>query len=94
MSDFPNTVKLSAGGVPAEGEFLGFGTVVARDGVRVDHFGLPMLFKVRPELAASLEMSNGQVVVIRYTTREATAAVVSAVWSADALRPLLAPADK
>jgi len=89
---FPDTVKISVGGEPAAGEFIGFGELATRDGIKVNHFGLPLLLDLKPEMAAGLV--NGQQVVFRYRLRTAEKGTVSAVWTASALAKLLAPAGE
>lgn len=90
MSDFPNVLKLSGGGAPAEGRFLSFATVSAANReqltVRFDHCGIPLRMALDQKFAGVVE--NEQVVVIRYDPQDQ---FVNELWTLRDLRPLLAP---
>jgi hypothetical protein len=93
MSEFPNVLKLSAGGAPAEGRFLGFATVSAvnreQPTVRFDHCGIPLRMFLARRFAGVVE--DGQVVVIRYDPQDQ---FVNELWTLRDPRPLLAPPDE
>jgi hypothetical protein len=90
VSDFPNVLKLTAGGVPSEGRFLGFATVSAvsreRPTVRFDHCGIPLRMVLDRKFTGVVE--NGQLVVIRYDPQDQ---FVNELWTLRDLRPLLTP---
>ena len=90
MSEFPNVLKLSAGGAPAEGRFLGFATVSAVNRepptVRFDHCGIPLRMFLDRKFAGLVE--DEQLVVIRYDPQDE---LVNELWTLRDLRPLLAP---